>query len=205
MKKLLLLMSALILSFSLAACGDNSDNANAENQSENTTENEAADNDEENADEDVKESEFGKMAIIYKDEDLEVTEETGPFRLKVTALQIGDIEIIDEYRELFNDKDEATIITVNLEVENTEDATNGFYADQATLTTDTGEQVEADMFLSDDVGGDFIGEVKKDGDIFFILDSEADKINKVNLHIDAPHDEDFDTIGDDLKLEFEIE
>lgn len=44
------------------------------------------------------------------------------------------------------------------------------YPDQATLITSTGEQVEADIFLSDNVGGDIYEGVIKEGNVIFYLD-----------------------------------
>lgn len=50
---------------------------------------------------------------------------------------------------------------VDVTAENTSDDTINFHPNQATITTNTGEQIQAEIFISDDVGGEFIGKVKK--------------------------------------------
>ncbi|MDY0395491.1 hypothetical protein RWE15_14980 [Virgibacillus halophilus] len=118
-------------------------------------------------DENVQESEVGKMTITYKDKDINENAESGAIKFNVYAIQVGDLEIAKDYQDSFDGKEKATAITMKVKSENTSDETMGFYPDQATLTTDAGDQVDADMFLSDDIGGDFIGKVKKEGNIIF--------------------------------------
>ena len=57
------------------------------------------------------------------------------------------------------------------------------------------------MFFSDDVGGDFIGEVIKKGNVSFLLESEAEDITSFKYVIGGPHDEDFESIGEDITFE----
>lgn len=208
MKKVLLLLTMLLLTVGLVACGDSETSKSKDDSSsaekENSSEKSQDENSKEN-DEDVQESDVGKMTITYKNKDMDENAESGPIKFNVNGLQMGDFEIAEAYRDAFDGKEKATIITFKVKTENTSDDTIGFYPDQATITTDAGDQVDADMVLSDSVGGDFIGKVKKEGQIFFLVDTPSEKIKEINLIIAGPHTEDFDKAGDDVKMTFSVE
>lgn len=136
------------------------------------------------------------------------TGETGPIKYNIKEIQVSKLTATtDEAASLLEiDKDtEATLIALNIEIENTSEDTINIYPDQGTLTSNTKEQVDADMLLSDNIGGEMISEVKKDGTVFFVLkNSKADEINTITYHVDAPHDENFNSVGDKIeeKLNF---
>lgn len=208
MKKFYLSLLFLILSVSLAACGD-TENKDTNDTKEPTTtdkdsehkEGEASVNeDEEMGTEDVEDTELGKLSIAYKNKELNETTESGPMKLSVTAIQLANLEVAEDYKEMFDNKDKVTVITVEMKAENTTDETISFYPDQATLTTDTGDQQDADMLLSDSVGGDFFGKVNKEGNVIFIVKSPAEEIGEINLIISGSHDEEFENQGEDVKL-----
>lgn len=69
------------------------------------------------------------------------------------------------------------------------------------MTTDTKEQVEADMFFTDQLGGDYIGNIIKSGNIIFLLDSQPLDINEIKLTISRGHNENFESIGSDFVFE----
>lgn len=106
-------------------------------------------------------SEVGKLTVVNQKKNLNQTVQSGPINLTINAIQTATLEPSESYKEMFDGKDKVTIVTINLSVENTSDDTIGFYPDQGTLTTNTGEQANAETFLSDEVGGDFYGKVKK--------------------------------------------
>ncbi|MBK3495342.1 hypothetical protein JFL43_10870 [Viridibacillus sp. YIM B01967] len=149
-------------------------------------------------------SELGKLTVVYKNKELKKSVKNGPVNLDVNAIQIATLEPSEAYKDSFDGKEKVTIATVEMAVENTVDDTTHFYPDQATLTTDTGEQVEARLILSDNIGGDFLGKIKKDGNVIFVLKSEPEKIGKVTLHIDGASDESYVSVGKDIKMEIPI-
>lgn len=205
-KKLLLLILTFTLGIVLAACGDNGSNDTTESAAQDEQEEVAEESTEdsgetdEDVDDNVEESDIGTMTIAYKNKELNETAESGPISLEVKGVQVADLEVAEDYVDIFDGEDELTVITVLMRAENSSEDTVSMYPDQATLTTDTGEQVEADLFFSDDVGGDFFGEVSKEGEIIFFVDSPAEDIGEINLIINGAHDENFETIGDDVKM-----
>ncbi|GAA0103270.1 hypothetical protein UT300012_39870 [Paraclostridium bifermentans] len=102
--------------------------------------------------------------------------------------------------------DEVVAIVFKAEVENTNDKDVSFYIDQSKLITNTKQQVEPNMILSDYVGGDLLGKVKKEGNIIYILKNDKAKdLKTLELRIDAPVDANtFESLGDNVKLNLNV-
>lgn len=99
----------------------------------------------------VKESEIGKLTIFKKNEEVEAAQEIGPFIVKINKMQVAKLETSEDYKSMFDDKDAVTILALEVEVENKSTETNSIYPDQGTIVTNTKEQKDAHIFLSDDV------------------------------------------------------
>ncbi len=203
-------MFALVLSVGLVACAssdsesDKSADATETDSGNDKAKDEEKEKEDKSENENVQESEMGKMTIAYKNKELDENAESGPMKLNVNAIQVADFEIAEDYRDMFEGKEKATVIVFKMKAENTSDDTIGFYPDQATITTDAGDQSDADILLSDEVGGDFIGKVKKEGQVFFLVDTPSKDISKVNLIVDGAHDENFEQVGEQIKKEFPV-
>lgn len=207
MKKLI--FSAVIVSaLMLGACGDEEKDTSKDNQTsseETSKKNESTESTEKATDEtEVEESELGKKTVLFKNKELGMTQTTGPMNLTISAAQVATIEPVEEYKELFNGQDIVTVVTATMAAENTLDETISWYPNQATLVTDTGQQVDADIWLSGDVGGDFLGKVKKDGDVIWVLKHD-EAIKNVKIHIGAPHNANFDNVGEDLAIDIPVQ
>lgn len=206
MKKILILFVSISLALFLTACSDSeSSNSKSNDEKETSQENkEEAKQEEtkkEESNEKVTESEVGKLTVANQKKDLNQTVQSGPINLTINAIQTATLEPSESYKEMFDGKDKVTIVTINLSVENTSDDTIGFYPDQGVLTTNTGEQANAEMFMSDEVGGDFYGKVKKEGNVIFQVNSEAKEITQLKYIIDGAHDADFNSLGDQLQID----
>lgn len=152
----------------------------------------------------VSNSELGRLEVIAQQKGINDSHKTGPLNLTVKDIQISKVNPSKQYKNMFDGKDELSVVTVAVEVENTSGDTINFYPDQGKLVTDTKEQKEADILFSDDVGGEFIGQVKKSGNLIFLLDSKATDIHSIKIVIDAPTNSNFETIGDSLELNYSI-
>lgn len=205
-KRILLLLMILVLSISLIACSNSTSQEREETATETETAEEVAsegteEQESQESGPEVEETDIGIMTRYKTNKDLNLEQQTGPFVVRVLASQLATLETNEDSKPMFDNKDKVTILTLQVEVENTSEETNSIYPNQGTVVTNTKEQVECDLFLSEDVGGDFIGQVVKKGDIFFILDSDPEEITDVKYIISAPHDENFDTIGEDITFE----
>jgi hypothetical protein len=149
------------------------------------------------------ENEGGEFTLLGRNDKVEPMQ-TGPIKLEIPQVNKTTGKLKGSMKEMF-ESDVANYIQVDVKVENTTDETISFYPDQATITTNTGEQVNSELMMSDDVGGDFIGKIKKEGSVFFFLEkSKAEDIEWVRLLIDAPHNENLESLGEpiDIKVEF---
>ena len=96
-------------------------------------------------------------------------------------------------------------VGAKFKIENTTDGKFTTYPDQATLVTSTGEQVDADMYISDSLGGEIDKGVIKEGDVVFYLDrGEAHKITWVKLKWDVHTGADDDLDGESKTYEVEL-
>lgn len=208
MKKLKLLATLGLCGLMLAACGEeDSTKETSETQAPTTEESSSAENVESSekieTEGEVSESEFGTMTTLAQVKDLNEVQQSGPFNVTVEAIQKSQLQPSADYVEFFGGEDLA-VISIQLSVEHTSDDTNVIYPDQGTIVTDTKKQVDADMLISDSVGGDFIGQVIKDGTVQFIFDGNAADINSFQYIVDSGSDSDFNNFGEDLTFNFEF-
>ena len=112
--------------------------------------------------------------------------------------KIEKVTTTDKGPNIETDEEDADVIGVKFTVENTTEHKFDTYPDQATLVTSTGEQVDAEMLLSDHIGGTIDKGVIKEGDVFFYLErGEVDSIEWVKLEwmttdLEAQENEDWD-------------
>ena len=174
MKKVLSILGMLVLSFGLVGCGENE--ATKELDENDTEKSTAKDSSENKQSEDKKKEE--DIWTYYEDADWSGEWEGLKFDIQKVVVSDKAPKIDDNGEEV-----KSSAVGVKFKVENTtSDKVYNTYPDQATLVTSTGEQVEADMMVSDAVGGEIHEGVIKEGNLIFYLDrGEADKIDWVKL------------------------
>lgn len=158
---------------------------------------------EKDGDSEVSENEIGELTRLAVKKELKETQKSGPFKVTVEAIQKSQLKTNEDYIDILGGEDLA-VITIKVHVENISEDTNSIYADQGTIVTNTKKQVDADMFLSDNVGGDFIGEVEKSGDIIFTFEDNAEDITGFKYIVGSGSDENWEIFGEDLTFEFEF-
>ncbi|QQK79642.1 hypothetical protein HUG20_06955 [Salicibibacter cibi] len=173
------------------------------------------DDEEENGDETAATAGGHEVGETVSDENGEQTlvslaDEVGTFESGPVVLEIekanGVSAAFEAEPAMLLDDPEVEYIQVDMNVENTSEDDVMFYASQATLITDTGEQLEPDMMLSDHIDGDYFGQVSKDGSSFYILEnSNADDVESIELRYNAAHDENFEDLGEDISVEIDLE
>lgn len=216
-KKIVAMMLAGMMACSLWACGDNGKKVESQKEvtatdsSQESTEDEAqeeASGDDSNTGEIVEENGMRKEPVVTEKE-LNQTGQTGPVIYTIEGLQVSKLTATtDEMAEMLGiEKDkEVALVAFNASIENTTDATVSFYLGQATLTTNTKEQVDSDGFLSEYIDGEMLGKVKNSGNMIYILkNSKAEDLTTLTLHVDAPTDENFETIGDPVTIDFNLQ
>lgn len=73
---------------------------------------------------------------------------------------------------------------------------------QATLTTNTKEQVDNNPIVSEYIDGEYLGNVIHSGNLVYILqNSSAEDITDVKLYLDSPVDSSLSHVGEDTVVE----
>lgn len=202
-KKLFIILLTGLLAAGAFSCGSSdtqsgTDDTDLQSGQEETSENEN----------EVTEEDGIRKEVIYTDKELNLAGESGPFQYTIAAIQVSKITALTETAaELLDiEKDKAvTLVSIQASAENTSDNTNSFYIGQAQLTSNTKEQADSDMFFSDYIEGEFLGKVVHEGTLVYILPkTEAEQLNRITLHIDGPCDEDYESIGEDVKIDIKI-
>src|SRR5699024_3718645 len=150
-------------------------------------------------------TDFGKQIIEYEKKGKIEEKKSGDVTLDITEISVGKLEINDDYKTDFDNRDDVTLVTVKMKAENKGKDKVSFYADQAVLTTNKGEQSEANLMVSEDVGGEFKEEDKKEGKIYYEVESEPDEIEKITLDVNGVSNEEFESLGDDITIEIELD
>ena len=200
-KKILTLCLAAIMCVGFAACGGTAsdDSSVLSSETEKQTDSDVGK---------VTEQDGMRKEVVYTNNSLDISGESGPIKYTATDIQVSKLTATTDSTasllDLEKDKEYAVVVA-HFDVENTSDETISFYPDQSVMTTNTKEQINASLFLSDSVGGDFIGKVKKSGNVIFILkNSSADDLANVTIHIDAPHNDSFDSVGDPVEINIPV-
>ncbi|WP_251131104.1 DUF4352 domain-containing protein [Exiguobacterium sp. s70] len=152
----------------------------------------------------VQEDEIGRSQIYMKNSDLGIEETIGPIIFQIDKVQTLRLEVASDYRFFFDDQKEVTIVSFNVIVENTSDETVSFHPNQARLVTNTGEQVDADIVISEDVGGEFLGKVKKEGGVLFHVESMPEELTEVRFVVEGPYNDQFHKIAEE-RYEYTID
>lgn len=152
----------------------------------------------------VEEDEIGVSQIYMKNRNLGIEEKIGPIIFQIDKVQTLRLQVSSDFRFMFDDKKEVTIVSFNVIVENTSDDTVSFYPNQARLVTNTGEQVDANIIVSEDVGGEFLGKVKKEGGVLFQVDSMPAELTEVRFVVEGPYNDQFNSIAEE-RYEYTID
>lgn len=208
-KSLLSVLLSSVISASLVGCGTNTDSQQDENNSAQVEQNQnskpkAAEKKDSSAVK-TETSRVGTRTTIKSMKNLSIEQTQGPVRAKITDMQMGKLETNESSKKLFDGKDVVYFVTIAMEVENTSGDTVAVYPDQGTLVTDTKEQVEANMFLSGNkLGGDYIGNVIKKGNVVFITETNPSDIHNIKFTFNGPSDSNFERLGEDFTFDLNI-
>lgn len=208
-KKIVSLLIAGVVILSFTACGSSAESTSTSEKTSSAQEESTQEESTQEEPAQVEEENGMRKEPVYTNTNLDISGETGPFTYDVSGIQVSKLTATtDESAELLGiEKDkEVCLVVIDASAENTTDDTNYFYIGQATLTSDTKEQVESDVILSDYIDGEFIGNVIHNGSLTYILpNSSADDIKNVSLHVDAPSDNNLETIGDEVTIDISLE
>lgn len=225
---ILLIVSALIFSGCRAKTVESQKNVVVEENSQNTPDSsqdgtlgtESEDNGTEGSDEKedvIDDSKVGEVqqgdgftkTPVITDKALNYTGTSGPMKYEISAIQISNLNAFtDDAADMFDiekNKDVA-VIALDVSIENTSDDDVSFYFDQAVLTSNTKEQVDPNWLFSDNIEGDYLGNVIHSGTLIYILpNSVAEDITNIVLHVSSPMDDEFNDLSENFTIELNFE
>ncbi|MDN3037220.1 DUF4352 domain-containing protein [Enterococcus faecium] len=94
-------------------------------------------------------------------------------------------------------------VQVYFSIDNTSDTDFNIYPDQSTLVIE-GQQIEAEMFLSDSIGGEILSGVSKEGIVTFSVPKIEDVSNVANIRLKWEADYDTDNYDEESYKEFDV-
>lgn len=218
MKKLIALMA---LALTLTACGSDQkpketkekvkqeEVAKEESKEETKEETEEVKEDIQEANEDDIYSYVGKTfknngnAIeVIKAGRVDQTYKVGPLNLTVYGVLTGRLTEFDEELKAYYETDEPIdVAMIFYSVENTEDKNIHFYVGQSSITTDTKEQIEPDLWAGQEGGGEMLGQVEKEG-VNLYYPNNAEDIKEITWHVADASDENFANVAEGIKIKF---
>jgi len=149
-------------------------------------------------------TEAGDMTLKAQNDDIDPIE-TGPFRVDIEKVNAVSGNLNPESAVIYN-TEQLEYIQIDMRVENTSEEDLILYAGQAQIVTNTGEQLDSDMWMSDHIEGEFRGGVIQEGTLIYPLEqSQADEIETVRIIISAPQDEDWQRIGEEIDFQVELQ
>jgi len=137
----------------------------------------------------VEKTKAGEKTTYFTNKSVNEKVKLGPINFSLNKIQTSRLKVANTYKETFNNKEEVTLVVLDMTAENTSDDTN------------TGEQIKADIILSDDIGGEFIGKVKKTGNVFFLAEAEPKEITSIKFIVDGPSDSNFESLAERYTVE----
>ncbi|MDA7028660.1 hypothetical protein PJ311_19200, partial [Bacillus sp. CLL-7-23] len=199
-KKLLVLFLTICLGVILGACGS-TETAKNSGDSNKADKNEESASEKENAS--TQEDENIKAKNIFTNKKLNIKGTVGPMKYHISGIQLKEMEPKNkETASLLGVKvgDKVNAITIEMSGENTSDKDISFYLGQATIVTNTKEQLEPEMLLSEHIEGEYLGKVKNEGHNVYILKKSSVKdLKSIEIRISAPTNKNIDTLGKDVK------
>ncbi|MEI3604931.1 hypothetical protein SPD48_04445 [Pseudogracilibacillus sp. SE30717A] len=143
-----------------------------------------------------------EMTWVHEESNMNLVEENGPVMVKISNLRVGNLKPADEDKAAFDNKEKVTLVMIDLKLKNTVDEDVVLSINEAFLTTNTGEAIEADKLISELVGDPFFGKGEKEGNIIFVLDTPAEEINELDLVLPGSEMLESNEIFDEIELNF---
>ncbi len=204
-----ILLSTLLL---LMACGDDNSSTDVESNDQTNEDNteEVIEKDPDKTDEDYETqvgdstaNDGGTFTLHARQDEID-TIKTGPIVMEIEQLNTASGELTGDLAE-FMESDHIEYVQMDLIVENTSDEDITFYSSQAEIATSTGEQLEPDMWMSDHIEGDLMSGTRHSGSLFFILEnSNAEDIESIRIKWSAPHNEDWEDVGEAVDIDINL-
>ncbi|WP_332651488.1 hypothetical protein [Lysinibacillus sp. 54212] len=153
----------------------------------------------------LKKDDAGIHDIFFKNEKGLEAVSDGPMYIKVNKVQLERfLPKSSKMKTLVDNREEVTMITLDLTVVNESENSTHFNLTQAKVNTDSKEQTKVDQLLSDDIGGKFTSGEKKEGKLVILLDSNPRDIASLEVNINPVMDTNYEPIGEGASIKVNL-
>ncbi len=215
MKKLFL---SIVLAFVLTACSGNSSQQQSTTTVKKTTTEEGIVKEIKQEDAEVnnkktikgsnvgakKETKIGTSTLLDVKNDYNISTESGPLKIDILETQFVRYNLNNTGKNVLNtQEDDVTVVYIISRIENTSENTISIFPDQGKLVIpNTKEQSSASVFLvPGELGGEYIGQVIKEGDAGFVIKSSPEEVDSIKYVIGGYYDKTSGDAGEDITIE----
>lgn len=219
MKKYIAIIAVIFtFSFIMAACGSgNSNNNNVGADNNNNILNETNNNIEENEYEDENndanapaenenddDNEYGNHDLKQHLSHLDYSDENEKINLTITDIHLGELEINEESKLMFDDQDTISTVGIIFEMENNSDETIEFDENEIRYVEDEDKPgEEPDPILSDEIGSEIEGGETLEGTLYYFEDKDINDLEDFTIKLSniIADEEELDDLKIDVNLD----
>lgn len=151
----------------------------------------------------IEDPSIGKADIIKAGKDVENNFKIKDIDFSINSALLAHVKPEDEeVKALWGD--EADIIVINFDIANNSDTEYTFYPEQSTITTNTKEQLDPDLLLSDGPG-QIKPNTEVSGSVFYYPEKGLNEINEITFYLKSPYKDITDGVDEEtpIKLAFD--
>lgn len=146
---------------------------------------------------------FGEVEVVKAGRGIENQYQVGDLDFSIYGAALVHVKPnTEELKEYLGE--ETDMILISYDVVNNSDQQLNLYPTQRRIVTNTQEQLEPDIFVSDG-DGELLGNVKSQGNIVYYPESNLDDINEITYYLEKAFDKDLNEVGEDhqIKITFD--
>lgn len=152
----------------------------------------------------IKDPELGDITVVKAGRDIENSYKVGDLDFSIYGAALAKIKTNNQELKDYWKSEEVDVIMLATRISNNSDKTITLYSTQDKIVTDTREQLEPDLLLSQGAG-EILGNVDDKSANIYYPESDLEDINEFTFYLSPGYNEDFGTIGEEhqIKITFD--
>lgn len=142
----------------------------------------------------IKASELGDVTIVKAGRDIENSYKFGDLNFSIYGAALANIKNINQELKDYWKADEVNVIMIAGRISNNSDKPITLYSTQDKIATDTREQLDPDLFLSQGAG-EILGNVDQKTANIYYPESNLEDINEFTFYLSPAYNEESETLG----------
>ena len=147
----------------------------------------------------IKDPELGEVTIVKAGRDIENTYKVGDLDFSIYGAALATIKTNNQELKDYWQNDEVDVIMLATRISNNSDKTISLYSTQDKIVTDTREQLDPDLLLSQGAG-EILGNVDDESANIYYPESNLEDINEFTFYLSSGYNEEFGTVGEDQQI-----